>query len=96
MKSDKLNIAIIVILCLILVRTCTISTSKVEKNLVKVEQRLDSIQRVMVNKKDLQIEGLLNEKRMIQSTDRKILDVQRQSEIDKEIDKLIKQKQNEN
>ena len=34
------------------------------------------------------IEGLKVEKRMIQSTDRKILDVNRQSEIDKEIENL--------
>ena len=41
-------------------------------------------------KKDLQIEGLKSEKRMIQATDRKMLDVQRQTEIDKEIEKLNK------
>jgi hypothetical protein len=33
---------------------------------------------------------LKSEKRMIQATDRKMLDVQRQSEIDKEIEKLNK------
>ena len=38
----------------------------------------------------LQIEGLKTEKRMIQSTDRKILDVNRQSEIDKELETLNK------
>jgi hypothetical protein len=38
----------------------------------------------------LKIEGLKTEKRMIQSTDRKILDVNRQSEIDKEIQELEK------
>lgn len=38
--------------------------------------------------KAIKIEGLKAEKRMIQSTDRKILDVNRQSEIDKEIQKL--------
>ena len=39
----------------------------------------------------IQIEGLKSEKRMIQSTDRKILDVNRQNEIDKEI-KILEQK----
>ena len=34
---------------------------------------------------DLTIEGLKAEKRMIQATDRKIFDVQRQNEIEKEI-----------
>jgi hypothetical protein len=36
----------------------------------------------------LKIEGLKTEKRMIQSTDRRILDVNRQTEIDNEIIKL--------
>jgi hypothetical protein len=39
----------------------------------------------------LQIEGLKSEKRMIQATDRKMLDVQRQTEIDNEVSKLQKQ-----
>jgi hypothetical protein len=37
---------------------------------------------------DLTIEGLNAEKRMIQATDRKMLDVQRQNEIEKEIKRL--------
>jgi septal ring factor EnvC (AmiA/AmiB activator) len=41
---------------------------------------------------DLIIEGLKSEKRMIQSTDRKMLDVTRQSVIDTEIEKLEKSK----
>lgn len=36
----------------------------------------------------LRISGLEAEKRMIQSTDRKLLDVNRQTEIDKELQKL--------
>ena len=36
----------------------------------------------------IKIEGLKTEKRMIQSTDRKILDVNRQTQIDKEINSL--------
>jgi hypothetical protein len=36
----------------------------------------------------IEIEGLKAEKRMIQSTDRKIMDVNRQSKIDIEIKKL--------
>lgn len=47
------------------------------------------------NKKELdmklQIEGLKAEKRMIQATDRKIMDVNRQNEIDKEV-KLLEDK----
>lgn len=37
---------------------------------------------------DLKIEGLRAEKRMIQATDRKLLDVQRQNQIEKEISEL--------
>ena len=36
----------------------------------------------------MQIEGLKSEKRAIQASDRKILDVQRQTQIDEEIKKL--------
>ena len=39
-------------------------------------------------KLDLRIEGLKAEKRMIQGTDRKMLDVQRQNEIERLIDEL--------
>lgn len=92
MKKDKLNIAILVILCFILFKTCTLSTSKVNKKLVQIETRIDSLEQNMASKKDLQIEGLKNEKRFIQATDRKMLDVQRQTEIDKELEKLTKQK----
>lgn len=71
---------------LLLLKSCG-TNSEVTKLRKEVE-----IQREVLNnlptKKDLQIEGLKSEKRMIQATDRKMLDVQRQSEIDKEIDKL--------
>ena len=36
----------------------------------------------------MQVEGLKSEKRMIQGTDRKMLDVQRQNQIEKEIKEL--------
>ena len=38
--------------------------------------------------KELKIMGLESEKRMIQATDRKLLDVQRQTQIEEEIKKL--------
>jgi hypothetical protein len=41
-------------------------------------------------KKELKIMSLETEKKFIQSTDRKILDVRRQSEIDEELKKLYK------
>ena len=63
------------------------------RELSKLRKEVESQREVLKNlptKKDLQIEGLKSEKRMIQATDRKMLDVQRQSEIDKEIEKLNK------
>jgi hypothetical protein len=62
----------------------------------KILNELDSLKtEVFVLKKELQkelkVEGLKAEKRMIQSTDRKILDVNRQAEIDKELQQLEKQ-----
>ena len=58
----------------------------------KLKKEVESQREVLNNlptKKDLQIEGLKSEKRMIQATDRKMLDVQRQTEIDNQISKLI-------
>ena len=45
---------------------------------------------VTITSKKLAIEGLKVEKRLIQSTDRKLLDVTRQSKIDEEISSLEK------
>jgi hypothetical protein len=59
----------------------------------KLRKEVETQREVLNNlptKKDLQVEGLKSEKRMIQATDRKMLDVQRQTEIDKEIDNLKK------
>ena len=42
--------------------------------------------------RELKISGLEAEKRMIQATDRKLLDVRRQTEIEEEIKKLKSQK----
>lgn len=68
-------------------------TCSTNGNIEKLEKRMNSkIETEAVSKEEVQkmltIEGLKSEKRMIQSTDRKILDVNRQSEIDKEIQSL--------
>lgn len=93
---DFLKMWGILILCLILfLRTCTLS-SKVERLSKDTKEdmvKLDStIKAETISKEEFQkmltIEGLKAEKRMIQSTDRKMLDVTRQSEIDKEIQQL--------
>ena len=71
---------------LLLLKSCG-TNSEVTKLRKEVETQRDVLNN-LPTKKDLQIEGLKSEKRMIQATDRKMLDVQRQTEIDKEIDKL--------
>ena len=73
---------IIALLLLTYMKSCGVDreVTKVKKQLIA----LDSL----ATKKDLEIEGLKAEKRMIQATDRKMLDVQRQSDIDTELKKL--------
>ena len=79
----------IVLLVAIFLNTCSSGDVKsINKRLDKVETRLDSC----ATKKEIQIEGLKAEKRMIQSTDRRILDVNRQTAIDSEITKLESEK----
>ena len=75
---------IIVLLALTYVKSCSIDSelTKVKKHLTVIDS--------LPTQKQLQIEGLKAEKRMIQATDRKMLDVQRQTEIDQEIKKLEK------
>ena len=73
---------IIVLLLLTYMKSCG-----VDREVVKVKKQLTTLDS-LATKKDLEIEGLKAEKRMIQATDRKMLDVQRQSEIDAELKKL--------
>lgn len=75
---------------IIFVNTCGNPTNQLNKRVDTLSSKIDSMEVNMVHKNDLIIEGLKAEKRMIQSTDRKMLDVNRQSEIDKEIEKLNK------
>ena len=58
------------------------------KEIKSVNQSVDSLSTTL--KKEIKIEGLKSEKRMIQATDRKMMDVNRQTEIDKEISELQK------
>lgn len=79
---------ILILLVLVYLKSCGTSSelNKVKKEFKAQQEIIQSLP----SKKDLQIEGLKAEKRMIQSVDRKILDVNRQSEIDKEIETLQK------
>ena len=79
----------------LLMNTCSnTSQSKRIKNLELQAITSDSLMKTMINncvtKKDLEIQGLKNEKRFIEATDRKILDVKRQNDIENEIKKLTK------
>ncbi len=83
-----------IILLLVVLSTCTNSMSK-RRSEKKISDQFDSLKtEIKVLKQELQkeikVEGLKVEKRMIQSTDRKILDVNRQAEIDKELQQLTK------
>ena len=76
---------VILLLLLTYMKSCG-----VDHEVVKIKKQLTTLDS-LATKKDLEIEGLKAEKRMIQATDRKMLDVQRQSEIDVELKKLGEQ-----
>jgi hypothetical protein len=85
---------LIIILMLMVLGTCTNNFSK-RMSEKKLSRQLDSIKtEIKLTRQDIlkeiKVEGLKSEKRMIQSTDRKILDVNRQAEIDKELQQLTK------
>jgi hypothetical protein len=96
---DKWSSRIMLPLSLIVfLKTCSTNSKieKLDKKITEQTNKIDSIIKTNTVSKDvldkmLKVEGLKSEKRMIQSTDRKILDVNRQSEIDKEIQNLDKQ-----
>lgn len=78
------------LLVVIFFNTCGNPNKATNKRVEALTQQVDSLRSEVATRKDLQIEGLKAEKRMIQSTDRKMLDVQRQSAIDAELKKLEK------
>lgn len=88
--NKHFNKIVLGLLVIIFLQQCGNSSriSKIEKQEKITNSRLDSLCTRAELAKYLEIEGLKAEKRMIQSTDRKILDVNRQSEIDNQIKKL--------
>ena len=56
------------------------------REIAKVRLEITNLETKISTK--MKIEGLRSEKRMIQATDRKMLDVQRQTQIDEEVKKL--------
>lgn len=90
---------LVVLFMLLFLGQCSTNRTidKMRKDNVKLTTQIDSLRTTIENYKpitnnDLKIEGLKAEKRMIQSIDRKLLDVNRQAEIDKEIEILLKTK----
>ena len=79
--QDNFTIIVLVISLLGFLKSCgdTREIGKLRKEFIAMEGKQDTLRR---------IEGLQAEKRMIQATDRKILDVQRQTQIEEEIKKL--------
>lgn len=95
--ENKMNYIMFFLVFVIFLKTCN-TNSKVEavsKSIKSTNNTIDSFKLNVDNSFktmyiEIKVEGLKSEKRMIQSTDRKILDVNRQSEIDKEISSLEK------
>jgi PBP1b-binding outer membrane lipoprotein LpoB len=89
---DKWGMRISTLLILIVfLKTCSTNSriDKVQDNLEVTNSKVDTL--ALDLRKEMKIEGLKSEKRMIQATDRKMLDVQRQTQIESEINKLEKQ-----
>ena len=77
---------VIVLLLLTYVKSCSVDS---EVTLIKKEFRAQKeVIDALPTRTDVKIEGLKVEKRMIQATDRKMLDVQRQNAIEAEIAEL--------
>lgn len=88
--EKNFTVIVLVIALLTFFKGCSDS-----REITKIKNEIKEIKDSTYTKKELnvvlQIEGLKSEKRMIQATDRKMLDVQRQTQIDEEISKLQKE-----
>ncbi len=85
---------LIILVVLIVTSTCSSNMSK-RRSEKKISDQFDSLKteiKTLKNdlKKEIKIEGLKAERRMIDATDRKILDVNRQTKIDSIIQQLEK------
>lgn len=85
--EKNFTIIVLVISLLSLFKGCSESReiSKINKEIKAIKDSTYTKNELAVQ---LKISGLEAEKRMIQATDRKMLDVQRQTQIDEEIKKL--------
>ena len=85
--QNNFTVIVLVIAVLTFFKVCGDSRdiSKIKKEIQTIK---DSTYTKTELNKELKISGLEAEKRMIQATDRKLLDVRRQTEIEEEIKKL--------
>lgn len=87
--QENFTIIVLVIALFTFFKSCSDS-----RELSKVRKDVNAIKDSTYTKdelnRELKIMGLETEKRMIQATDRKLLDVQRQTQIEEEIKKLRK------
>ena len=88
---------VLVLLILTYFKSCSVDSevTRVKKELRATQEEINQIDSAiseLPTAVDMQIEALKAEKRMIQATDRKMLDVQRQNAIEKEIDALQSKK----
>lgn len=85
--KNNFTIIVLVIALLSLFKSCGDS-----RELTKMRKEVEAIKDSTYTKTELDVElkvmGLESEKRMIQATDRKLLDVQRQTQIEEEIKRL--------
>lgn len=85
--QNNFTVIVLVIAVLSFFKSCGDS-----RELTKIKKEIKAIKDSTYTKvelsKELKISGLEAEKRMIQATDRKLLDVRRQTEIEEEIKKL--------
>lgn len=96
-----INKNIVVVCCIFLLlfmfRTCSTNNNvkRLTKEVKQTELVIDTMRQNQITQKEfekaLKIEGLKAEKRMIQSTDRKKFDLQREIAIDAELEKLESQ-----
>jgi hypothetical protein len=87
--QNNFTVIVLVIALLTFLKGCNDT-----KKLSNIEKEINAIKDSTYTKgeldRELKISGLESEKRMIQATDRKLLDVRRQTEIEEEIKKLNK------
>jgi uncharacterized membrane protein (DUF106 family) len=85
--QSNFTIIVLVLAVFSFLKSCSDSSklSKIRKDIQAIKDSTYTKQELNVQ---LKISGLEAEKRMIQATDRKLLDVQRQTQIEEEIKKL--------